>query len=164
VVDPLGLVLKAGTWYMVARAERGTRTFRLAGIELMETLDERFTRPRKFDLSAYWAESTSRFEAGVYRTEAQLRVSPLGLRRLQGFSPIVAAAATRTCSAPDASGWMRVTIPIESAEDAARDLLKLGAEAEVLQPAQLRELLEDTARRYAALYLGRKRRARGVGS
>jgi predicted DNA-binding transcriptional regulator YafY len=154
LVDPLGLVLKAGTWYMVARADDEVRTFRLSGIQALEVLEARFTRPRKFDLANYWSMSTQRFETGVYRGEAQLRVSSLGWRRLQTFSPTVVATATRTVSAADAEGWMRVTIPIESPEDAARELLKLGAEAEVLDPPELRDLLMNTTKRLAALYLG----------
>jgi predicted DNA-binding transcriptional regulator YafY len=156
VVDPLGLVLKAGMWYMVARAEREPRTFRLSNIQTLEVLAERFSRPRNFDLSRYWTASTKRFEAGVYRSEAQLRVSALGLRRLQALSTIVAAAATRTALPPDADGWMRVTIPIESVEDAARELLRLGAEGEVLQPPEVRGLMKSAAEQMAALYLSRR--------
>ncbi|HEU0199604.1 MAG TPA: YafY family protein [Burkholderiaceae bacterium] len=153
VVDPLGLVLKAGMWYMVARAEREQRTFRLSSIQALEPLAERFSRPRNFDLGKYWTASTKRFEAGVYRSEAQLRVTALGLRRLQSLSAIVAAAATRTATPPDADGWMSVTIPIESAADAARELLRLGPEGEVLQPPELRALMKETAARLAGMYL-----------
>jgi predicted DNA-binding transcriptional regulator YafY len=153
VVDPLGLVLKAGTWYMVARSESETRTFRLSSIQTLETLDARFRRPRRFDLPKYWRSSTQHFEASVYRSKAQLRVSPLGLRRLQSFSTMVAEQANRTASAPDADGWMRVSIPIESIEDGARELLRLGPEAEVIEPAELRELLSVAATKLAAIYL-----------
>jgi predicted DNA-binding transcriptional regulator YafY len=163
-VDPLGLVLKAGTWYMVARSEREMRTFRLAAIQKLQVLEERFARPRKFDLAKYWRESTERFETSVYRSEAHLRVSTTGLRRLHGFSPMVAEAAERTASPPDEDGWMRVTIPIESAEDAARELLKLGAEGEVLEPPELRALLRRTAERLAAMYLKGSRVNRDDGS
>jgi predicted DNA-binding transcriptional regulator YafY len=158
-VDPYGLVLKAGTWYMVAHAEREVRTFRLAAIQSLETLDERFARPRKFDLAKYWRESTQRFETSVYRGEAKLRVSPLGLRRLQSLSSAVAAAAARTAVAPDADGWTHVTIPIESAEDAAREVLRLGAQAEVLDPPELRSRMEVESEGLAALY----RKARRAG-
>lgn len=159
VVDPLGLVLKGGTWYMVARAERDVRTFRLSNVQALETLDQRFTRPRKFDLAKFWSASTQRFETGLYRSEAQLRVSALGLKRLQSFGASVVAAA-RAASSPEADGWMRVTIPIESLHDAARELLKLGAEAEVLHPPELRDLLKDTAERLAALYRRNPSRSR----
>jgi hypothetical protein len=152
LVDPLGVVLKAGTWYMVARSEGDVRTFRLSSVQSLEMLDTRFSRPRKFDLPKYWSASTKRFETSVYRTKARMRVSPLGLRRLQSFGATVAESATRTATAPDAGGWMQVTIPIESAEDAAREMLRLGTEAEVLEPAELRERLKSAVDRLAALY------------
>ena len=141
LVDPLGLVLKAGIWYLVARSEGEIRTFRLSSIQALETLDTRFNRQPKFDLAKFWSASTRRFETGVYRARAQLRVSPLGLRRLQSFSTSVAQEAVRTATKPEADGWMRVTVPIESVEDAGRELLRLGAEAEVLEPAELRQAL-----------------------
>ena len=153
LVDPLGVVLKAGRWYMVARSEGDVRTFRVSNIRALEMLESRFSRQRKFDLAKYWSTSTKRFETSVYRSKAQLRVSPLGFRRLQTFSPTVAEAAVRTASAPEADGWMQVTIPIESVEDAAREVLGLGAEAEVVEPVELREHLKDMTARLAAIYL-----------
>ena len=116
------------------------------------------TNPQFHQQMAYAVvmETIRRFETGVYRTRAHLRVSPLGLRRLQSFAPTVAESATRTASAPDADGWMRVTIPIESVEDAARELLRLGTEAEALEPTELREQLKAAVARIAALYSERE--------
>jgi predicted DNA-binding transcriptional regulator YafY len=153
LIDPLGLVLKAGRWYLVARAEDEVRTFRLSSIQALETLDARFSRQRNFDLAKYWSASTKHFEASVYRAKAHLRVSPLGLRRLQSFSTSIAEEAVRTATKPEADGWMRVTVPIESVEDAGREFLRLGPEAEVLEPAELREVLTGAAQRLAAIYL-----------
>jgi predicted DNA-binding transcriptional regulator YafY len=160
VVDPLGLVLKAGIWYMVAQAEDEVRTFRLSNVQALEVQAARFSRPRRFDLARYWRESTRHFESTVYRGRATLRVSPLGLRRLLTCSPAVADSATRTAGEPEADGWMRVTIPIESADDAAREVLKLGAEAEVLEPAEVRALMKAAAERLAAIYAARRGRRR----
>jgi predicted DNA-binding transcriptional regulator YafY len=159
LVDPLGLVLKAGTWYMVARSEGDVRTFRLAGIQALEILDTRFSRPRKFDLPGYWSASTKRFETSIYRSKARLRVSPLGLQRLQSLGAAVAEAANRSASAADADGWVRVTIPIESLDDAAREVLRLGTEAEALEPPELRECMIAAAEQLAALYSRRPIRA-----
>ena len=133
-LDPLGLVLKAGVWYLVARQGRELRTFKLAAIQTLERLTEPFVRPRRFDLVAYWAEATRRFEESVYRGVATLRVSPAGLARLRRFGPLVADAADRASGAADARGWRRVTVPIESVEHAADEMLRLGAEAEVIEP------------------------------
>src|SRR3984893_16364100 len=49
-VDPLGLVLKAGAWYLVADTAAGRRLFRLSRVEAAEALDEPALRPRHFDL------------------------------------------------------------------------------------------------------------------
>jgi predicted DNA-binding transcriptional regulator YafY len=151
-IEPLGLVLKAGVWYLAARAGGEPRTYRLSNIRQLTVSDERFARPPGFDLARYWAASTERFEAGLYRDAAVVRVSPKGMKRLAALAPAVAEAAARSAAAPDADGWRRVVLPIESVGHAARELLKLGAEVEALAPAALRERLAETARRLAALY------------
>jgi len=155
VVDPLGLVLKGGAWYLVARHRREPRTYRVAAIESAELLDESFARPPKFDLAAFWSESTRRFEEGVYRDVATLRVSALGLERLRGFSPIVAQAAQRTAGVADAHGWREVTVPIESVEHASREMLRLGAQAVVIEPAALRDAVRATAQAMLGSYAAR---------
>ncbi|HEY2979312.1 MAG TPA: YafY family protein [Burkholderiaceae bacterium] len=154
IVDPLGLVLKGGAWYLVARHRREPRTYRVAAIEHAQVLDERFVRPPSFDLAAFWGESTRRFEEGVYRDFATLRASPVGLNRLRGFSPIVAQAADRTAGRADRRGWRQVTVPIESVEHAAREMLRLGDEAVVLEPAALRDALRATVAQMLASYDG----------
>jgi predicted DNA-binding transcriptional regulator YafY len=160
VVDPLGLVLKGGVWYLVARHGREARTYRVAAIERAELLDERFTRPPKFDLSTFWGESTRRFEQGVYRDFATLRVSAHGLNRLRGFGPIVAQAADRTAQPVGRDGWRQVTVPIESVEHASREMLRLGDQAVVLEPAALRDALCATARTMLAAYAANQPRQR----
>ncbi len=151
-LDPLGLVLKAGIWYVVADTAGKLRTYRLSNILALTALDAHFTRPADFDLARHWAASTQSFVTGLYRDMAVLRVSPQGLKLLRGLGPAVAEAATRTAQAPEADGWTRVVIPIESVDYAAQELLRLRAEAEVLEPAALRERLVETARQFATLY------------
>jgi len=160
-VDPLGLVLKAGVWYLVARQGREMRTFKLAAIQALERLGETFVRPRRFDLVAHWAEATRRFEDSVYRDVATLRVSPAGLARLRRFGPLVADAADRSAGAADERGWRKVTVPIESIEHAADEMLRLGAEAEVLAPPALRDALRERAERLFELYAASPSSARG---
>lgn len=151
-IEPLGLVLKAGAWYVVGRRGRIARTYKLTHMHDVQLLTQHFKRPRPFDLAAYWAEATQRFEEGVYRDFATLRASATGLKRLRGFSPVVAQAVARTAHAPDANGWSTVTVPIESIEHAAREMLKLGAEAEVLEPGALRTQLREGAQAMLSLY------------
>jgi predicted DNA-binding transcriptional regulator YafY len=164
-VEPLGLVLKAGIWYMAARSRplRGStgvaakgkasepRTYRLSSIRALKALDEPFKPPKSFDLAAYWQESTRRFETGVYRESATLRVSPRGLRLLRQVSTAVLEAADKTV-AKDKDGWSRVVVPIESVDHAANHLINLGADVEALAPKELRNRLRSTAKKMVAMY------------
>src|SRR6185295_15228439 len=57
-LEPYGLVLKGGHWYLIAastRKNRRTSTYRVDHIRDIETLEETFTRPDNFDLAKYWA-------------------------------------------------------------------------------------------------------------
>jgi predicted DNA-binding transcriptional regulator YafY len=155
-LEPLGLVLKAGIWYMAAvsagAARKEPRTYRLSNILALALTDEHFARPKNFELARYWAESTRRFETELYHGEALLRVSPRGLKMLKNLSTAVDAAAQASASKADAHGWVQVRLPIESIDHAADQFLRLGADAQVLEPAALRRRMRDTVRRVAALY------------
>lgn len=157
-VEPIGLVLKAGTWYMAARSpgRADPGVYRLSSVHRLELLDETFTPPRDFDLAAWWRASTARFEAGLYTATARLRVTETGLRRLVQFSPTVAEAAYATAELCwdeiDGRGCVEVEVPIESVAHASHQMLRLGTEAEVLAPAELRTALYRAARALAAAY------------
>src|SRR5262249_18495135 len=49
-------------------------------------------------------------------------------------------------------GWLRVEIPIESIEHATSELLRLGAEVEVLDPPALRKRIRHIAAQVAAIH------------
>ena len=73
VVDPLGIVLKAGNWYLVAAHEGQLRTYRVSRVLDVEATEDRSVRPDGFDLSAYWTESTAAYERDAPRIEVTLR-------------------------------------------------------------------------------------------
>ena len=145
-IDPLGLILKAGEWYLAARVGTDPRTYRLSNILEVTLQDESFERPADFALADYWTASTQRFEAEMQRDRATVRLTPLGLVMLRnlGLTPI----ETR----PEPDGWTRALLPMETVEHAARELLRLGAEAEVIMPLALRDRMAEAAQRLAALY------------
>jgi len=154
-VDPLGLVLKAGIWYLAAQAGgpgQGVRTYRLSNILELELTGERFERPADFDLGAWWLASTKRFEKELVTGSAQLRVSAAGMKALRDLGAAVAEAAQASATEPDEEGWRRVTIPIESITHAAGQVLRLGAQAEVLKPAALRRAVVERVESVLALY------------
>ena len=152
-LEPLGIVLKGGAWYVVARTEAQLRTYRASRILELEVLDERFERPADFALTEFWQVWLRDYEARLYREEAVVRISPRGLAMLPYvLDPVMARAAEASAGPPDEESWTRVVLPVESVEHAAAHLLKLGAEAEVLGPPALRERMAETAVALARRY------------
>lgn len=145
-LDPLGLVLKAGTWYLVARTRRGIATYRVARIAAATVLEDGFERPAGFDLAAWWEASAAEFDRALRPLPARLRLSPTGMRWLAEALGVAAAQeAAATAGEADDDGWRVVDVGVESVEVAASQLLVLGDHVEVLAPPALRRALHDTA-------------------
>ncbi|MFJ8541840.1 helix-turn-helix transcriptional regulator [Streptomyces sp. NPDC093586] len=154
-LEPYGLVLKAGVWYLCARVPDGGsfRVYRIDRFTAVEPGGERFERDREFDLPAFWAERAEQFARSILRAEVVVRLSERGLRALpHAVEALSARAALAAAGAPDADGWVTVTLPVESEEVALTQLRTLGPEVEVLAPGELRERFARDARRLAALY------------
>ena len=149
VVAPLGLVLKAGAWYLVARSDGVARIYKVANILQYEVRDTHFERPPDFDLAAWWSAETARFEAGLRTGTAQLRATATGLKRLSQLGAY-AQRAVKAAGAVDDRGWSSLSLPIETIDHAALTLLGIGPEVVVLAPdtlrLRLRELADDVVR------------------
>src|SRR5438105_12857441 len=89
-LKPLGLVLKAGIWYLVAQVDDQPRTYRVSNILDLSMTDEGFRRPPDFDLTNFWKTSSRAFEISVYRADAVLRVTSRGLAKLELLGSLVA--------------------------------------------------------------------------
>lgn len=145
-VGPLGLVLKAGVWYLVAQKGNAFRTYRVGRMTEAEVLEETYSRPAKFDLAAWWEKSSREYEESAYRETVTIRLSPRGRSLLDMLGPYVLAAAAKTASEPDQRGWITCTIPLESADYGIRELMRLGVEVEIVSPAPLRTQMAQTLR------------------
>lgn len=76
-LEPYGLVLKAGRWYLVAAADGGSpRTYRADQVLELHALDEPFEQPEGFDLAAYWRDHLTGFHARLHAGVAVVRLSP----------------------------------------------------------------------------------------
>ena len=127
------------------------RTYRVSRILSLELLDGRIERVEDFDLQAYWTESARRFEQEQHPQRATLRLSPWGFRMMGAFlAPYAMVHAEVGEPAPD--GWRTVTLPVGPVPYAACELLRFGAEAEVLAPQELRDHLGRVAARLAQRY------------
>ncbi|MEA3011857.1 MAG: hypothetical protein QOD42_402 [Sphingomonadales bacterium] len=137
-IEPLGLVLKAGAWYLVARGRGKVRTFRVSNILDQTIAEDSFEPPADFDLPAYWSAALARFEVELRSGVAALRASPAGLKRLAELGAY-AAKAVAEAGPPEADGWSRLALPVEAVERAALTLLGIGPEVEVLEPPDVRD-------------------------
>ncbi|MFI7612162.1 WYL domain-containing protein [Nonomuraea terrae] len=154
VVHPYGLVLKGGSWYMVAAPPGGSpRTYRVARILTVETLPGRFTRPEGFDLGEFWRAYAKEFRERMYTAEAVIKLAP-GLESLLAYTmgQDVVGAALAAAGEPDPEGWTTLTVPVESITHARWLLLRLGAGVEVLEPPELRALMCEAVEELAKLY------------
>ncbi|MFD6798294.1 helix-turn-helix transcriptional regulator [Streptomyces cyaneofuscatus] len=150
---PYGLVLKAGVWYLCAKAGDDFRVYRIDRFTSVEPADERFERDETFDLPAFWDARAAEFARSLLRTEVTVRVSESGARQL-AFTGDRAAAATALSEAPPAGpdGWRTVVLPMESLDVAYSQLLSLGPELEVVAPEELRGRFAEAVERLSDLY------------
>lgn len=162
-LEPYGLVLKAGLWYLAARvrgagegerAGRAWRVYRVDRFADVSVRDQLFVREGDFDLSAFWADRAAGFARALLRAEVTVRLTPSGARRLRHVTDRTAAEEALAGGTVDDAGLTTVTLRVENDEVAFSQLLGLGAEAEVLAPPSLRGMFAQAAHRMAALYRG----------
>ena len=151
-VDPLGLVLKNGVWYLIGRVGEDLRTYRVARVEAVTVLDETFVPPPGFDLQTHWQANAESFEDTLYRQHAQVRLSPQGMQRGSRLTRARARAVAETASPPDADGWCEARLLIESLREGVGVLSMLGAEVEALGPPELRAAMAEVVEKMGRLY------------
>lgn len=141
-VEPLGIVLKAGTWYLVAVADDDIRSYRVGRIVAARPADGMVRRPAGFDLTAWWAASAREFGARFRSVRCRLRLSPWAVHKLPHVvGPDAGRDAVDTAGPPDRDGWREVVVGSESLDVAADQLCALGAGVEVIDPPELRRKL-----------------------
>jgi predicted DNA-binding transcriptional regulator YafY len=134
-VDPLGLVAKGSSWYLVARTAEGLRTYRVSRIEQAMLLELPSERPADFDLAAYWTESAARFEAALPRYRARLRIEPRTARWLKMWR---VGWSEEPEEPPRSDGWITLRMTFDTEDEACFVVLGLGQRVDVLEPDALR--------------------------
>ncbi|MFJ2512147.1 helix-turn-helix transcriptional regulator [Streptomyces griseoviridis] len=154
-LEPYGLVLKAGVWYLCARVAETFRVYRVDRFTAVEAREERFARDAEFDLSGFWEERAAQFARSILRDEVVVRLSAEGVRALpHAVDPVAARDALASAGPPDPEGRVTVTLGVESQEVAHAQLTALGPEAEILSPPALRARFTEAATRLRGLYEG----------
>jgi predicted DNA-binding transcriptional regulator YafY len=145
-VGPLGLVNKAGIWYLVAATRSGRVTvFRAGRISAARILDEPFERPADFELAGFWDRWSAEFTTSRPRLPVRLRASPQALAAFGEIFGDDARPALDAAAPPDERGWQTVTLSFEHELAAAHRLAGFGGRVEVLSPPSVRALLVAAA-------------------
>ena len=148
---PYGLVLKGGTWYLVAACDGSVRTYRVSNVLRLTPTADRFERPGDFVLGDWWSAHLDDFDRRRLSRTAVVRVSPGLVRRLPDLSDAALRQAVLGVP-PDADGWTTVDLPVEHDDVAARQLLSHAGDVEVVSPASLRAVMLERARDVLGVY------------
>jgi len=141
IVDPLGLVAKGSTWYLVASTAGGFRTFRVSRIQNALLLDVPCERPANFDLESHWRSATEDFLKHSPRFEVIFRLHPEAAREIRMWR--MAVDSTPDTGHTSREGWTTQRVQFEDEYQAAFVARAFGAKAEVLAPTSLRSRLKD---------------------
>ncbi|MCC7209488.1 MAG: WYL domain-containing protein, partial [Anaerolineae bacterium] len=152
--EPLGLVAKAGAWYVVYRQAGRLDARRVADLLDARLLSERFERPQDFDLAEAWAAWRADFggRRAVYGVQVRAARAALpGL--LRRFGEPLQAQVDEQAPRGDAPHW-ELALTFTSLESARDYLLAYGRSVEVVAPLPLRRSIQDYAEQIVALYGG----------
>jgi predicted DNA-binding transcriptional regulator YafY len=143
-VDPLGIVAKGISWYLVARAPNGMRTYRVSRMRAVTPLASTFERPANFKLASYWETSTQQLQEQRRHFDAIVSADPQAAQSLRGWcatSPLPTEQQQ-----PVLDGWVTLKVRFEDQEQARFIILGLGPRAHVVEPVALCErILADAA-------------------
>ena len=139
-LDPLGLVLKAGIWYLLGQRRGEERVYRVSRIVSASERVEPSTRPPDFDLAAAWLRRSEAFERSRKQIEVTVRLSRDQVRYL------------RTARVVEDGARPTVVAQFDGLDHAFHCLLAYGAQAEALAPRALRERIAVAAAETVALY------------
>jgi predicted DNA-binding transcriptional regulator YafY len=152
LVDPYGLVAKAGVWYVVCAHGGRMRVHRVSDVLGAREADETFQRPPDFDLGAFWKAWCADYEQNRPQYPVTVRVAPDLVRHLPHLFGEPIRSNIARAGAPDAEGWLTLTLPFETFEAARERILGLGRAVEILEPTALRDSVQDFATQVVALY------------
>ena len=150
-VEPLGLVVKGGIWYLVALTAGEPRVYRVSRVTKVRATTQSFERPRRFDLAGFWARWSRDFVASIPEYHVRMRVAARALATLpQVFGDRVRPAIEAARKVRNGDRIIELTF--DSLEAACGRLLGLGVDIEVIEPAELRTALHTTAAEVVQLY------------
>lgn len=146
---PLGLVVKAGRWYLIAQPPGGRpRTYRVSRMTAIALRYVAVSRPVEFHLGDYWSRSQVEFDRTVRSTTVRLRVPSQSLDDLRRAVPGRVTEEAIEAGSITADDYV-IDLPMEPVDVAVSQLITVPG-VEVISPGELRLALHERARQAAA--------------
>lgn len=76
ILNPLGLVCKRGTWYLIGINNEIIKTYKISSIENANSTTNYFNRLPNFNLEKYWIESTNKFKSSIPKFNFKFKINP----------------------------------------------------------------------------------------
>ena len=144
IIDPLGLVAKAGVWYCVARHGQAMRTFRADRILGVDATAEIFVRPADFDLDAYWSAWSAEYERSLPGYAVTLRVAPDAVEDVTAYWESETVEPAGRASRRE-RGWKTFRMLFPSLDTAVAHVVMWGDRVESVEPPELRAAVIERA-------------------
>lgn len=149
VVNPLGLVAKGSTWYLIALSNGKIRNYRASRMRSALLMSETFTRPNDFDLAQYWNNSTQEFIKSLPKYLADVEVSPSIVHRIKFSGRFVQIVKI---DSPLENGWIPIKLCFDTEQEAQLYILGFGNQIKTLRPNTLKQNIYDMARAVIDFY------------
>lgn len=139
VADPLGLVAKGMSWYLVANTTKGFRTFRLSRIRDVQVLDLPCIRPADFDLENHWKQATASFRESRSRFRVTFTTDKETAKYIHQYcKPVREEVLDQSWKSV-----IRMELTFSDEQEATFILLGLGSKVEILHPENFRKQIDD---------------------
>lgn len=148
-LSPYRLLFSHRSWYVIGRSSlhRSVRTFNVGRIRQLERLCENYQVPQQFSLSRYLRNAWHLIPEPGPDHEVHVRFSP---RVAQNVAEVRWHKTQRTRLADD--GSLDFFVTVSGLYEISWWILGYGAQAEVVEPKDLRHIIAGHVARLAALY------------
>jgi len=147
-VDPYYLLNYMGTWYLIAYCHKAKqiRNFVLSRMVECKITDNTFKVKKNFNINEY-RDSTFGLFKGKDLTQVVLKFSPELSRRIKNQ-----IWHKNQKSKVLIDGSFQLSFPVAHLSEIKREVLKHGADVEVIEPQALRELVKSEALKITKIY------------
>ncbi|WP_144699577.1 helix-turn-helix transcriptional regulator [Fictibacillus phosphorivorans] len=149
IIEPLGLVAKGRTWYLVAVSNTDLKNFRVSRIKSVELTNEPFVRPTNFQLADYWNKSKQNFVQSLPVFEVEVEASPAIIQRLSFSGRFAQVVSTST---PNENGWIPVKLSFDTKQEATSYIIGFGDQIKIISPSSLIESVKRMAESVLTFY------------